>query len=406
MKNYLILVLSLLGAGSAYSQWTDMSTPAIYHLYAVEAVTDDVIFAGGYGGSLVRTGDGGANWEAISIGSSNWIKEIYFHNETDGWLATTSGSSNPADIYKTTDGGYTWTSVRDSEEYSSMSWPTEQVGYFGTWDGTVVKTTDAGQTWTVLDLPSTENVHVIQFLDAQTGFAMTTDYHLYRTFDGGNSWEKIYHPGASQIYFKDANNGYCVTSSGKIGTTTDGGLSFTYWQTPFLNFKLNDVYFTSPMVGYVVGGLDCTNGSCTTKPAILTTTDGGVTWVNDLSHPFIGMEHGFYEIDCTPNGTPFIAGSDAFVLKSSSLTAGATSLDAEHSLIVSPNPNAGTFSVALPANTETIRVHSGTGRLVFEQMNNQKDIAEIDLGSIEPGIYFLSVELTNGASGVTKVVVD
>ncbi len=406
MKNYLILVLALLGAGSAHSQWSEMWTPASYHLYAVEAVTDNIVFAGGYGGSLVRTEDAGANWEAIPIGSSNWIKEIYFHNETDGWLATTSGSSDPADIYKTTDGGFTWVSVRDIEEYSSMSWPTEQVGYFGTWSGTVVKTSDGGQTWTVLDLPSTENVHVIQFIDAQTGFAMTTDYHLYRTFDGGNSWEKIYHPGASQIYFKDANNGYCVTTSGKIGTTTDGGVTFSYWQTPFVNFKLKDIYFSSPMNGYVIGGLDCTNGSCITKPAILTTTDGGVTWVNDLNHPLVGLERGFYEIDCTPNGMPFIAGSDALVLKNESMTSGLSSLDAELSLNVSPNPNAGTFSVALPSNAEMIRVHSGTGKLVYEETNNQNDMLEIDLGSVESGMYFLSVELTNGASRMAKVVVD
>lgn len=406
MKNLLILVLSFLSVNSAFSQWSEMWTPASYHLYAVEAVTDNVVFAGGYGGSLVRTEDGGANWEAIPIGSNNWIKEIHFHNESVGWLATTSGNSNPADIYKTVDGGFTWTSVRDVEEYSSMSWPTEQIGYFGTWSGTIVKTTDAGQTWSVINLETSNNVYDVQFIDAQTGFALSADDNLHRTYDGGITWEKIHHSGINYFYFKDANNGFCVTSYGQIGTTTDGGATYSYWQSPFVAFKLHDVYFVTPQVGYVIGGLDCTNGSCITKPAILTTTDGGVTWVNDLNHPLVGLERGFYEIDCTPNGTPFIAGSDALVLKHESMVAGVYELSPVPAPVVSPNPNGGSFTVSLPENVETLTIHSTAGKVVYEEEVNQVEILDITLEEMDAGVYFLSIQLTEGRSSVTKLMID
>ena len=404
MKNYYLFLLILLGTGKAHSQWVDMPVPASYHLYAVETITDDIVFAGGYGGSLVRTGNAGSTWESISIGSSNWINEIHFTSAANGWIATSSGSSNPAQILKSTDGGLTWTSVRDIEEYSSMSWPTPQIGYFGTWSGTIVKTTDTGQTWTILNLATTDNVPQVQFLDTQTGFAVSTDSYMHRTSDGGATWEKIYVPGVRRVFFHDANNGICINAYGEIGRTTDGGSTFTYWQTPFNNYKLLGMNFSSPMRGYVVGGLDCANGNCITKPVILTTNDGGVTWYNDLNHNLLGMERGFYDIDCTPNGTPFIAGSDALVLKNTAF-AETPELSGESSLIVSPNPNSGKFSIDLPSNAEYLRIHSTTGELVYERSTEQQKNLEIDIQSMKAGVYFLSLEMNDGTSQTEKLII-
>ncbi len=341
----------------------------------------------------------------MPIGSNDWINSIYFHNENNGWLATSLGNSSIGNIYKTSNGGVTWTSERNLEEYSSMSWPTEQVGCFGTWNGTIIKTIDSGQSWTVINLPTTENINDLQFIDAQTGFAISTDYYLYRTIDGGNSWEAIYQPMIRRIYFKDVSNGYCITNSGEIGITVDGGLTFSFWQSTFINYKLSDIFFSSPMNGYVVGGLDCSNGSCVTKPVIIRTTDGGTSWVNDENHPMIGMEKGFYQIDCTPSGTPFISGSHALVYKNVSLGLRVSSILEDETSIFT-NPNNGKFSVRIAHNTETIGICSSSGQLIIEQSVNQPGTQNFDLNSVESGIYFLHEKLKNGQLRRSKLIIE
>jgi photosystem II stability/assembly factor-like uncharacterized protein len=405
MKNYLILVLIILGASNANSQWTEVVTPSSYHLYCVETVTDDIVFAGGHGGSLVRTTDAGANWESISIGSADWINAIHFSSVTDGWMATSSGASSSAHLLKTTDGGLNWVSALSADEYTSMSWPSASTGYVGTWSGTVVKTIDGGLNWSTVTSPTTSNIPKIQFLDAQNGFAVSTDYYMHRTQDGGATWESFYHSGIRSVFFQDVNNGFCIDSYGRIGKTSDGGETFTYWQSTFVDYKLQDMHFSGPLTGYVVGGLDCGNGSCVNKPVILTTSDGGITWINDTNHPLVGQTKGLYEIDCTPNGTPFIAGSNSIVLKNDAI-AGLPDLNGENSVIVNPNPNAGQFSVSLPNNTQTIRIHSITGKLVYEEQMGQHKKVNIDITTVEKGVYFLSIGFINGTSQRERLIVN
>lgn len=404
MKHYLLLTLLTFGAKLGLSQWTDMSTPAIYHLYSVEAVTNDIIYAGGYGGSLVRTTDAGDSWQSVPIGTSDWVKAIHFFNPSEGWVATTSGSSNLAQLLKTTNGGDTWTIMHDTEEYSTMYWPSATIGYIGTASGKVLKTTDGGDNWLPTSLTTGSNIYEMQFLDDQTGFVFGLDYYLRKTTDGGITWDSIYQPDVQHIFFLDENIGYCIDGSGRVGKTTDGGQSYDFWQSPFNGYKLQDVHFTNEFTGYVVGGVDCSNGTCTTKPAILTTNDGGVTWNNDLNHPFVGQERGFYEIDVTPNGTPFIAGSDAFVLKNEAI-ASITDLSSSSAPLIFPNPNTGKFTIETSMNTEKVQVFSTSGVLVYEITSDFNSTTTIELENVQNGMYFVHSHHKNGTTHTEKFIV-
>ena len=58
IKNKFI-ALVFIGFGlSSNAQWTDMTTPSIYHLYSIETVTEDLVYAGGYGGAFIKTNQG------------------------------------------------------------------------------------------------------------------------------------------------------------------------------------------------------------------------------------------------------------------------------------------------------------------------------------------------------------
>lgn len=375
-----------------FGQWDSFTTNSAYHHYAVDAVSDNVIYAGGYGGSFLKSADGGDTWDLLGIGSTDWVNAIHFEDELTGWIVACPGNTDPGDILKTTDGGNTWTSYHDQYQYSSMDWPSSSVGYAGTWEGVIVKTTDGGDTWTDLTVPSNDNIYYLYFVNESYGFAIDNNYRLYRTADGGSSWEQFFHVGISAVYFHDENNGFCVNDYGQVGTTTDGGETFTYWDSPFPEYKLHDIYFRDASYGLAVGGLDCANGICTPKPAILETRDGGVTWTSDTDHPHVGEQIGFYAIDISPNGTSFLAGSDHIMLRNAHYASIPNETN-NVSLDIYPNPVSTTLTINADESVvgEQLTLTNSIGQTVKTwTLNNTTQT--IDVSELASGIYVVMNE--------------
>jgi photosystem II stability/assembly factor-like uncharacterized protein len=188
--------------------------------------------------------------------------------------------------------------------------------YAGGSIGTVMRTTDGGQNWTIWNLINDKYKSVyfiaVTFPDANTGYAVDKYGFVYKTVNGGVSWDSIYYEETEYLYgasFMDTDHGVIVGSGGKIIRTSDGGAS---WQ--FENYPSGDdltaVSFPSQQVGYIAGSnglvLKTTNGgnnwvkvhgdssyfnsccfislstgvACGYSGKVVITTDGGNTWVN------------------------------------------------------------------------------------------------------------------------------
>jgi len=392
--NFFLLTLWFFCAGyNSFSQWNDQMVPTFYNLYAIETVTEDLVFTGGYGGALMRSNDRGDNWEVLSFGSYDWVNKIHFMNENKGWIVTSDAMADgTGDIMFTTDGGDSWTSVHAEYSYTAMDWVNEDVCFVGTNEGDVLSSVDGGETWSVLTTPTDAYVSAIQFFDANHGFVVSADSYLMYTANGGESWEQYYHNGIRNIFFHNLNEGFSVDDYGKIGKTTDGGVTFEYTETPY-DFKIMDVEFFNEDVGYVVGGLDCSDGSCTPKPVVLTTNDGGLTWI-DNSHPLEEEYICFYEVALTTGGTPFLAGSNGAVM-TNALFSGISKIES-NDLMVYPNPTHGDFSVSIPQNASSIIIYDSVGKISYSANVKASTVQNLHVSNLMKGLYLIELKDEEG----------
>jgi len=115
------------------------------------------------------------------------------------------------------------------------------------------------------------------FVTAEIGW-MNGRQYLYRTIDGGLSWQKRWISGVSKIgtiHFGDSQNGWVGGSSGEIYRTTDGGQTWKRAELPF-KYEIKQIQFVDLLHGWAIGfSLISTQK---TMRALFRSNDGGETW--------------------------------------------------------------------------------------------------------------------------------
>lgn len=266
-----------------------------------------------------RTMDGGQTWQASAPLDLTDVElylpsDLYFVDANTGWLMAHVGAGMSHDyvnVYRTTDGGQTWTKLVDpftdnlqqSCAKTGLIFTDANNGWvtgdcLGVQPGApyLYRTSDGGRTWSAVELPApasapelfrTETlacgVQAPIYFDARTGLlpvecldlnAAQPKAFLYRTPDGGRTWTAEPIEGDYQsAAFLDATTGWVLTNSGPetpsaLFTTTDGAA--TLRQTKTVNWT-GRFSFVSSQVGWAVA--ESAEGR-----ALVQTTDGGRTW--------------------------------------------------------------------------------------------------------------------------------
>ena len=284
--------------------WNDLQLPSapnysVMDIKFINANTGYVLGFFIFESRIWKTTDGGGSWVTQTTDGANYLNNLYFLDEMNGFG---SGGSFGGEIVKTTNGGASWQLVyEDIYQKQSMTFINALTGFTGCEQGRVYKTIDGGNTWNFAWSDAGIDMMSIKFMDANTGFAFGTGASYAKTTDGGNNWFE--HPiglGSIRQYYDAVitPNGtiHAVGTFGAMIRSTDQGTSFI--APPFVTeHHISDIKFVNNSTGYAVSGYD--------QGDILKTTNSGNTWVSQVSTYTLSI----YGISFRNAETGYLAGS-------------------------------------------------------------------------------------------------
>ena len=184
-------------------------------------------------GGVYKTEDGGYSWSQLDLYSGFTPCDIIFYDDSYGVIIGVN-ELNKSMILLTYDGGQTWETKSFEANLSVIFLLDKQLGY--ALGDKLYKTTDSGQTWTEIDL-GFNNYYGINFFDKNTGL-ITADNSILKTIDGGNHWNtiKTIETGSilKSIHVFD-NVAMIVTNGSDYYKSTDRGQKWASIETPTMN---------------------------------------------------------------------------------------------------------------------------------------------------------------------------
>lgn len=226
-------------------------------------------------GSVLRTDDGGQRFSKktdvpIVAGAPSPPNDIWFTDANTGVALT--GTDVAGRIYRTTDGGGTWTQVAANRALRSVVFVSSSVGY-AVGDNVVLKTTDGGATWSEQPAPHASLVRV-RCADEMHCVVVANDRVVLYTDDGFGTLQVSSGPGsgktpANAAAFSSATRAIAVGEGGVTSTSDDAGKTFGA-RSATLPGTYDHLRAVSVQVAFAPGNAG----------QLAKTTDAGQTWSN------------------------------------------------------------------------------------------------------------------------------
>jgi photosystem II stability/assembly factor-like uncharacterized protein len=238
--------------------WTEQTSGITTALQSVSAVDDDIAWACGVSGKVLRTTNKGVNWvdKSGNIPTTNPLYNIFAWDANTAICVSSPSAGGSVTIYKTSNGGTNW--ITGFTLTASLA--------FGD------------------DLYMTSATNAYYIGDPQGG-----NWHLLSSTNGGDNWATwstfpttnttgTYNNGAcflgTQVWF-------CDNGNSKINYSSNMGVNWSQ-QTITLT-ELTAICFINPTRGLA--------GGSTSASGLLSTTNGGTTWTA-ITNPVTGSISG------------------------------------------------------------------------------------------------------------------
>jgi photosystem II stability/assembly factor-like uncharacterized protein len=321
MKKSIPLFIMLFATNLLYSQWEWQNPrPTGNPFYDIYFTDDNHGWIVGANGTVLKTVNGGNDWEVIYTETDKDLQEVLFWNENAGLIVCDDGSllktlnggehwynistdcsyvydldyhsghawllADSGKVLHSSNFGFSWQTVYDNPDIhlNTISFADADHGWATGYDhsglylkGVTIRTIDRGYSWQADTLEPWQTGGDIIFLDESTGYLTTSWRYVFKTENGGDSWDSI-HPGgtfSTEMFFLDEDHGWlhCTGEGGPCDQheycTQDGGITWIAlpWTYGISNTDGNRFY-TSPQIGYFI------NTYSTFK-----TYDGGNSWI-------------------------------------------------------------------------------------------------------------------------------
>lgn len=197
-------------------------------LHDVSTTQNHAIMVGDKGAIYHLTGDS-IKKITLPYGSHFWLKSVYFTDQSNGWIAGSSGS--------------------------------------------VLRTIDGGLSWNYIPTFFDNNFHACVFKNSLTGLVAGSDGIILSTKDGGKSWSQTHKKLGTTIYdlsTVDDSLVFAVGQSGYAAMSTNFGATWRELKIDDVaeNHNLYGINFLNSQAGLIHGA----NGT------LLFTHDSGKTW--------------------------------------------------------------------------------------------------------------------------------
>ncbi len=362
---------------------TSQSTATVSDLFALDANVAFIVTApssGTAGNGIYKTTNGGGTWtKQTGYSTSSFANQIHFWDANNGWTAG-DPVAGKFEMYKTSNGGTTWTAVAGApaqigDEYGYNLSNKYVIGdniWIGTSIGRLLHSADRGTTWTASYTP------VLDF--------------------GGNEVS-----GSSGTYaFKDANNGLLIAVDNNVQaviySTTDGGANWEPLNTTGTWYFGDITYVPGTSNTYVTTGiynLDTTvQGSAYSK-------DGGVTWVSIDA----GLQRGAVKFLNPTTGwagqfSDGPTGVEGILKFNGDLSLAVNEASAKSNLKVFPNPAVDVVNLTSNKEVKSVTIYDLSGKKV----KSTTDTKQINVSSLAKGTYILQANYGGGAVENTKII--
>ena len=390
-----------------------------------------------------------AQWNAVYEKDSIVNLGMHFTNDSVGYVVgyklNTSGH-NVGQVLKTSDGGNNWSVILEGTtqtpnpasylQFSSVYFPTNNIGYVGAKFNKILKTVDAGQTWQEQLLPFSPPIfdtRLIYCTDSLTCFAGKA--YFFKTFDGGLNWVVDSNASPTEdVSFPSPNRGYGIWSNtidggnswsnyqfpsslyasyscinfindslgwvggmgqdgspnfnfGTIAKTTDYGQNWIQTNFQYEMLAIRDLFFINDLVGWA-----CGNGQSGNSRQIMKTIDGGLNWHKQFLN-YTTNYSAVTQMQCLNDSLCYaISGWQVFKTTNSGgqmIGLGINEPKKENSLIVSPNPSNQFIKLQNVDINSTINILNAKGALQIVTSIKSKN--EIDISNLKSGMYFIQV---------------
>ncbi len=358
----------------------------------IHGVSDLVAYAAAYPtlptarGGIWKTTDGGTTWTKQTTAAfsdpNSFTDLVYFWNANDG-VAFGDAIDGYYEIYTTSNGGDLWTRVASTPSLipiNSQEWAIvnnfevrDNTIWVGTFEGRIIKSADKGLSWSAMETPIDSNDGIasadIAFTDQNNGLIQTNIYQLYATADGGSTWSEVANANIRNFNIAAIPDmPNAYISIGEDINEAIRGSSFTL-----------DGGVTWENVNDFIDELDI---------------DGGQIAILNSNNAFAG---GF-------SNSPTVGGiyklGDGVFFRLTQLAV--TSFSDDKSIKAFPNPTSGVLNIT-GKNIKQVVVSDVLGKQIASTTYGSLENVTVDFDSFVGGVYFLSVTNEIGTS-VLKVV--